>query len=101
MSGEKSIEFRSRRTHIRGTIYIYAAAGRYARGEEAKMMKKYKIADVECDDLSRGVVIGTVELHDCVEGKDSFRWHLRDPVRAKRKRKPSGKPQPVWFYPFT
>jgi hypothetical protein len=101
MSGEKSIESRSRRTKIRGTIYIYAAAGRYSRDAEAEMMESYDITDSECDELPRGVIVGTVELYDCVEGKDSYHWHLRNPIRAKQKRKPTGHPQPVWFYPFS
>ena len=29
-----------------------------------------------------------------------YRWHLTDVQRAKRLRKPTGHPQPVWFRPF-
>jgi len=33
---------------------------------------------------------------------DDGMWqrHLRDVVRAKRRRKPKGHPLPVWFAPF-
>lgn len=29
-----------------------------------------------------------------------YQWHLADVRRIARPRKPSGKPQPVWFEPF-
>jgi len=48
----------------------------------------------------RGVIVGTVEIHNCTEGSEGYRWHLRDPKPLSRPRKPVGKPQPVWFNPF-
>jgi hypothetical protein len=95
MRGVKKIEYRSRPTKVRGRICIYASRGRYPTDDEAEMMADYGIDDVECDDLPRGVLIGTVELHDC-DGGD---WHVRNPERAKRLRKPKNHPQPVWFNP--
>ena len=96
MRGVKKIEYRSRPTMVRGRIYIYASLGRYSVGDEAEMMGEYGIEDVECDNLPRGVIIGTVELYDCEGGN----WHIRNPERAKRMRKPKKHPQPVWFIPF-
>ncbi len=64
--------------------------------DEEEMMAAYKIKDVACDDLSRGVLIGTVELYDC----DGGEWYLRKPERAKTLRKPKRQPTPVWFNPF-
>lgn len=96
MRGVKKTEYRSRPTKIRGRILIYASLGRYSEDEEAEMMEDYGIDDVACDDLPRGVVIGTVDLHDCEEGD----WHLKEPERAKTMRKPNNHPQPVWFAPF-
>jgi hypothetical protein len=29
-----------------------------------------------------------------------YEWHLTDVKRAKKFRKPTGRPQPVWFRPF-
>ena len=52
--------------------------------------------DVSCDNLPRGVIIGTVDLYDC----DEVDWHVKDPERAMTKRKPKNHPQPVWFNPF-
>jgi hypothetical protein len=60
------------------------------------MMAEYGIDDVACDDLPRGVILGTVDLHDCEEGD----WHVKEPERAKTLRKPKNHPQPVWFKPF-
>ena len=96
MRGVKTTEFRSAATRIRGRFYIYAALGRYSRADEAEMMAQYGIDDVACDDLPRGLIVGTVELYDC-DGGD---WHVRNPERAKRLRKPKNHPQPVWFNPF-
>lgn len=96
MRGVKTTEYRSRATRIRGRIYIYASLGRYPVEEEAKMMEDYGIDDVSCDELPRGVIIGKVELYECDDGD----WHVRNPERAKRLRKPKNHPQPVWFNPF-
>jgi hypothetical protein len=100
LRGVKRIEYRNRRTHIRGRIWIYAALSRDPADEEAAMMAEYGIADCRCDQLPRGVLVGTVELVDCT-GKDrDFHWHLRKPERAKKRVKPTTQPQPSWFFPF-
>ena len=96
MRGVKTIEYRSRATRIRGRVYIYASLDRYSSDEEAEMMEEYGIDDLDVDDLPRGVIIGTAELHDC-DGGDRY---LGSPERAKRLRRPRNHPQPVWFNPF-
>lgn len=96
MRGVKIIEYRSAPTKIRGRILIYASLGRYSANDEAQMIKEYRIKDVSCDDLPRGVLIGSVELFDC-DGGD---WHVRKPERAEKLIAPAKQPQPVWFYPF-
>lgn len=96
MRGIKKVEYRSGPTRVRGKILIYASHGRYPARDEAKLMKKYGIEDVACADLARGVLLGTVELHDC-DGGD---WYLRKPERATKLFAPKKQPQPVWFYPF-
>ena len=96
MRGVKKIEYRTRPTKVRGKIYIYSSLGRYSAAEEAEMMAEYGIDDVACDDLPRGVILGTVELYDC----DGGEWYVCNPERAKRLRKPKNHPQPVWFNPF-
>ena len=55
------------------------------------MMAEYRIKDVACDDLPRGVLIGTVELWDCTGGDGEYEWHVRKPERAKKLLKPTGR----------
>jgi hypothetical protein len=96
MRGVKKDEYRSGPTKVRGRVYVYASQRRLSAADEAKWMGDYRIKDVSCDDLPRGVLVGTVELHDC----DGGRWRLRKPERAKRLLKLKKRPQPAWFYPF-
>jgi hypothetical protein len=96
MRGVKKIEYRSAPTKIRGRVFIYASLGRYSAKDESEMMANYGIKDVACNDLARGVLIGTVELFDC----DGGNWHVRKPERAEKLVQPTKQPQPVWFYPF-
>lgn len=94
LSGVKKIEYRSRATHIRGRVYIYAAKGRYSAEDEAQFAEQYGIDDVE--HLDRGVLIGTVEITGC----DGGEWHLANPERLETPIAPENQPQPVWFNPF-
>ena len=64
---------------MRGGILIYASLGRYSTEDEADLLVEYGIEDVSCDDLPRGVLVGSVELFD----SDGGDWHLRNPLRAK------------------
>lgn len=96
MRGVKTIENRSRPTRVRGRIWIYAGLKRGSDAYEREWMERYGI-DEHVDDLSRGVIVGSVELHDC----DGGLWHLREPRRCEGElRKPDNHPQPVWFQPF-
>lgn len=96
MRGIKTIEYRSRSTNVRGTIYIYASLGRYSKQDESEMLDDYGIVDVNCDELPRGFLIGTVDLFDCDDGE----WYLRFPKRLETPIAPLVQPQPIWFYPF-
>jgi hypothetical protein len=104
MRGIKKIEFRKGPTKIQERILIYASPQRYTAKEESTLMSKYGITDVSCDDLPRGVIIGSVELHDCKEtskgGPYTWGWHVRNPEPGKMLRKPKRRPNAVWFYPF-
>lgn len=101
LKGKKTIEYRSRSTNIRGTILLYAGLGRYPAGVEADMVREYGLRGIVCDELPRGVIVGTVELVDCTLGSDGqYQWHLRKPKRATRLRAPKKHPQPGWFWPF-
>jgi hypothetical protein len=96
LRGVKKIEYRTRPTKIRGRIHIYAALGRDSVEYESEMMAFYGIKDVACDDLPRGVLVGTVDLFDC----DGSEWHLRKRERADKLVPPLTQPHPAWFYPF-
>jgi hypothetical protein len=103
---------RSRRTHIRGRVQIYASLGNVAADTEARVLKVY---GVDAREPPRGVLVGTVEIADCralkvtdslaaafpVErGTTDFAWLLANPLRAKQLVKPKNHPQPVFFKPF-
>jgi hypothetical protein len=100
MRGRKPIEYRRKNTHIRGRVQIYASLGRFPVEENEVDMKRFGITDIDCGDLPRGVLIGTVEISDCKWNGDEYEWHLTNPIRAKKLLKPKNQPQPVWFNPF-
>lgn len=96
LRGVKKIEYRSAPTKIRGRVLIYASLGRYPPDREIELMTDYGITEVSCDELPRGVLVGSVDLFDC----DGGNWHVKEPQRADKPAKPTRQPQPVWFYPF-
>lgn len=85
--GGKDIENRSRRTHLRGRIYVHASLGmtrdEYIAGEV--MAEENGITLPAFESLERGGIIGSVEIVDCVEDHPSpwffgpFGYVLRDP----------------------
>jgi hypothetical protein len=112
LRGIKTIEVRSVITHVQGPIYVYAGKKRFEREWEQEIAKKYGL---DMDALPRGLIVGTVEIVDCLphkksNGKDAcftitcpdglFGWRLARPKRATRMRKPKKQPQPVFFNPF-
>jgi hypothetical protein len=84
----------------RPTLTPLSAVCRYGAVTEAAMMADYGIVDLACDDLPRDLVVGSVELYDCLPAGDGFEWCLRQPVRAKELRAPVRHPCPVWFRPW-
>ncbi len=63
MIGEKTIEYRNYPTDVRGVVYIYASASRYDAETEMEIQTEVTF-DLEA--LPRGVIVGTVEVYDCV-----------------------------------
>jgi hypothetical protein len=59
LRGVKKIEYRPGPTRVRGRVLIYAGLGRYSAADEAEMMAQYGIRGVDCDDLPRGVLVGS------------------------------------------
>lgn len=93
LRGLKTEEYRSRRTHVRERIWIYAS----------KIPGNPEFCSqlgVCLEELPTGLLVGTVEIVDCTSTPAGFAWHLRDPRRLARQRVPRQKPQPIFFYPF-
>ncbi len=112
MRGIKTIEVRTRLTHKRARVQVYASSGRVQADDEARVQRDH---DIDVDGLPRGVLVGTIEIVDCqrVRPSDSdaagfsirrddasFGWHLARPVRDTRLRAPERQPQPTFFRPF-
>jgi hypothetical protein len=105
LSGHKTIECRSRPTRILGRVWIYASAGRPHTPPRGAL--------IELASLPRGAVVGSVEIVGCraLRRSDSaaacfplalggYAWLLASPRRLAFPRRPTGRPQPVFFYPF-
>jgi hypothetical protein len=100
LRGIQRFEQRSRPTRIRGRILVYASLGRYSRDVEADIAEE---CGIELDESCwRGFIVGSVELFDCRRGEagEGWQWWLRRPERAKKLRKPTRHPMPVWFRPW-
>lgn len=95
LRGSKKIEYRSRVTHVRGRVYLYASL---TPDSEA-----YQDMNIEVGSLPTGVLVGTVEIAGCRKHRyeDEYEWELRLPLRLEQPIKPENHPQPVWFKPFT
>lgn len=93
--GKKKYEYRSRPTKIRGRVFLYASLG---KGDEVR----FKKIGYEPGELPTGVVVGSVEIIDCVYYKkeDIYGYKLAKPRRYKTSKKPTNQPQPCWFFPF-
>jgi hypothetical protein len=110
--GHKTIEVRSRRTHLRERVFIYAPKNRIEPAEEARITQEYGI---DVDGLPRGVLVGTVKIEGCMPLKQDespaacfeitethgfYAWHLARPERADELVKPKNQPHALFFNPF-
>ena len=92
-SRTKKIEYRTIATKKRGTVYIYASLSK-SREHECKRGEDF-------EKLPRGLLVGTVEVVDCVKyGHRDYGYILKNPRRFRKPIKPKKKAQPVWFIPF-
>ncbi len=113
--GIKTIEYRSRPTRIIGERFWIYAAGKWPR-KTGKAVWSTDLSTAGAapppwmvelaqalifKDLPTGVIVGSAVIENVTPRDDGmFQWHLTDVERAKRVRKPTGHPQPVWFTPF-
>ena len=94
LTGKKLEEYRTRRTHIRGRVYLYAGkvADSGVRG----------FPDKKLGSLPRSLIVGSVEIVDCLESKKHkgyFAWKLASPKRYRSPLKALGVPQPGFWKP--
>ena len=61
--GHKTIEVRSRRTHLRERVFIYAGLNRIEPAEEARIAAQYGI---DVASLPRGVLVGSIDIVGCL-----------------------------------
>jgi len=92
MRDTKKIEYRNIRTNIRGRVSIYASL--------KPKLEAFERMGEKPGDFPVGVIVGAVEIVECVEKKNEYEWKLAKPKRLKKPIKPEGHPQPVWFKPF-
>ena len=65
-----------------------------------ELAKQVKLIPADAE-LPTGVIVGSAIIESVSQADDGvWRWHLADVERAKRFRKPKGRPQPGWFTPF-
>lgn len=112
LQGKKTIEIRSTMTNQRGLIYVYAS-----RKPSQLPCALVAAAEhhLEIEQLSKGVILGTVELMDARPAKASDAlaacvppellvnrqaWILQNPSRLPQELSPRFLPYGIWFYPF-
>jgi hypothetical protein len=93
LRGQKKMEYRSRPTNIRESVYIYASLTPGDPDDFRKM-------NIQPGELPTGLLVGTVEIVDCIGSLGNYSWILENPKRLQCGLKPLKHPQPVWFYPF-
>lgn len=93
LAGRKTIEYRTRATHVRERVYLYAST--FPGPEEA-----FDDAGLKWEELSTGLILGSVEIVDCEWGEDCYEWKLARPERLAKPLKPARRPQPMFFFPF-
>jgi hypothetical protein len=112
LRGEKRIEVRTRRTHVRGPIFLYASCKRIHPDHERRIEKSRHIV---IDGLPRGVLVGVIDLRGCrplrrTDSKNAafpvgdpngdWAWEVAPIERWTKQRRPRRQPQPVFFRPF-
>ena len=112
LRGEKTIEVRSRNTNVRGTIYLYASKKVSTHPAAEKSAKQHKIVP---DEFPMGVLVGTVDIIDCIpcksrdakagcvsrrDVKGQYGWRLENACRLVKPLDVIFLPYGVWFYPF-
>jgi hypothetical protein len=85
LRGQKSVDYRRRKTALRERVYIYALP---SPGEEAEFEKTGVRPE-----LPTGVILGSIEITHCTGEDEDFEWHLANPERLNTPLKPKNQPQ--------
>jgi hypothetical protein len=95
LTGKKKYEYRSRQTHIRGRVYLYAS-------KKPGELSRWKKAGFEPGELPTGLIVGSVEIVDCIyfAKLQCYGYKLKNPKRYRKPVAPKGHPQPCFFFPF-
>jgi predicted transcriptional regulator len=93
LTGKKRLEFRSRATKIRERVYLYASlTERHEVAEWQKVSKKPGT-------LVTGMIVGTVEITDCIQRGTGFAYVLDRPRRLRTPLKATNRAQPCFWRP--
>lgn len=102
MIGKKKKEHRPVKTNKRCRVYIYAS--KTLADTTGQRPGRYGVPSDSIDNLPRGMIIGSIEIFDCVEAGSHhgarFHWHVRNPRRLRRPVAPprhSTPTQTFWF----
>jgi hypothetical protein len=95
LRGEKKFEFRSKLTHIRERVYLYA-------GKKPASVEGFPAGEAKL--LPRGLILGSIEIIDCLADENGdldgdFAWELASPIRYAEPLMPRGVPQPGFWHP--
>ena len=95
LRGIKKIEYRSRPTNIRESVYLYASL------QPGRDPRSWKRVGKIPGELPTGFVVGSVEIAGCRfnEKDDCYEYKLSSPKRIRRKLKPLNQPQPGFWRP--
>jgi hypothetical protein len=91
LTGRKTAEYRSRYTHMRERVYLYAS-------KIVNDVEEYPYDRALL--LPRGVIVGSVDIVDCVNDEDRYAWVLKNPRRFKTPIIAKGTPQPGFWFPY-
>jgi hypothetical protein len=117
LRGLKTIEYRSRVTHIIGErFHIYAAKRKWPASpqrwavtradniivprETPPAWMRELVEEFILDELPMGMIVGSAIIEKCTGGAGAYEWHLKDVERLAQPREPKNHPQPAWFNPF-
>jgi hypothetical protein len=88
--GKKTAEFRSKKTHKRERVYLYAS-------KKVNDVKEYPYDQAML--LPRGLIVGSVDIVDCEKTADGYAWILENPRRHEASISVKGTPQPGFWFP--